>query len=314
MEIQKIPIQSEYNLEINHENVILYKIDYQKLVNEIKTILKNNFISDLRNSQQFIPIKLGNNEFEILQNLNNRFVKNSNDKLIPINQLIFIKKTKQYKSIFSNINGEFLRLIPKEKFNLNKDNLKNLKESFSQSSYDINFDGIFLARDFLIKELFFVILVSILLLYLIMAAQFNSLTQPFIILVEIPINIGGALMLVWMFGGDINMMTGIGIVIMGGIVINDSILKIHTMNQLRTKGYTLDEAIKEGGIRRFKPILMTSLTSILALTPFLFIKGLGSDLQKPLALSVIGGLIVGTFISLYFLPSLYKWISTARKV
>jgi len=98
-------------------------------------------------------------------------------------------------------------------------------------------------------------------------------------------------------------------VVMSGIVINDSILKIHTMNQLKAQGLTIDEAILEGGKRRLKPILMTSITSILALLPFLFIDGLGADLQKPLALAVIGGLSVGTFISLFFLPILYKWFT-----
>ena len=145
-----------------------------------------------------------------------------------------------------------------------------------------------------------------------MAAQFNSLTQPLIILTEIPIDIGGSLLLIWLFGGDINLMAGIGIVVMSGIVINDSILKIHTMNQLKEAGLSIDEAVKEGGIRRLKPILMTSITSILALLPFLFIDGLGADLQKPLALSVIGGLGVGTFISLYFLPILYKWFTKGK--
>ncbi|QTY27950.1 efflux RND transporter permease subunit [Flavobacterium sp. CS20] len=105
--------------------------------------------------------------------------------------------------------------------------------------------------------------------------------------------------IVWIFGGSLNDMTGIG--------INDSIIKVHTINTLRKSGLNdVDKAIEKAGIMRLKPILMTSLTTILALMPFLFISGLGADLQKPLALTVIGGLFVGTFISLYFIPILYK--------
>ena len=158
-------------------------------------------------------------------------------------------------------------------------------------------------------ELLIVILVAILLLYFIMAAQFESLWQPLIILLEIPIDIGGALLLLWLFGGTINVMSAIGIVVMSGVIINDSILKLHTINLLRKKGYSINEAIKTGGKLRLKPILMTSLTTILALLPFLFMDGLGAKLQKPLALTVIGGMIIGTFISLYFIPLMYALLS-----
>ncbi|NRB84128.1 MAG: efflux RND transporter permease subunit [Winogradskyella sp.] len=153
------------------------------------------------------------------------------------------------------------------------------------------------------------LIVALLLLYFIMAAQFESLWQPIIILLEIPIDIGGALLLLWLFGGTINVMAAIGIVVMSGVIINDSILKIHTINLLRKKGRSMEEAIKEGGKLRLKPILMTSLTTILALTPFLFISGLGAELQKPLALTVIGGMLIGTFISLYFIPLMYYQLS-----
>ncbi len=103
-------------------------------------------------------------------------------------------------------------------------------------------------------------------------------------------------------------MSLIGIIVMSGIIINDSILKIDTINRLRNQGYSLMKALVVGGQRRFKPIIMTSLTTILALLPFLFITGLGADLQKPLALAVIGGMIVGTMVSLYFIPLFYYYL------
>jgi multidrug efflux pump subunit AcrB len=105
----------------------------------------------------------------------------------------------------------------------------------------------------------------------------------------------------------------IGIVVMSGIIINDSILKIHTINLLRKEGKPLEEAVKEGSKLRLKPIVMTSLTTILALVPFLFIDGLGSLLQRPLALTVIGGMLIGTFISLYLIPLLYMQFAKLKR-
>lgn len=310
---QKIPLQSTYNLQIKNENLVLYKVEYNRLINEIKTVLQRNFVSELRNVQRFIPIRMGYDESDIQQSLQTNFVLNQDNQLIPLYQLVEMKKELQYKSINANRAGEFLKIIPSEEVEIQQNLINNTSKALSNSAYNVQFSGSFLEKDALYNELLGVIVVSILLLYFIMAAQFNSLTQPLIILTEIPIDIGGSLLLVWLFGADINLMTGIGIVVMSGIVINDSILKIHTMNMLHEQGLSIDDAILEGGKRRLKPILMTSITSILALLPFLFIEGLGADLQKPLALAVIGGLGVGTFISLYFLPILYKWFTKSKK-
>jgi multidrug efflux pump subunit AcrB len=151
-------------------------------------------------------------------------------------------------------------------------------------------------------------LISLLLLYFILASQFESLKLPVIVLLEVPIDIFGALLFLKLFGGSINLMSLIGMVVMSGIIINDSILKVDTINQLQRSGMPLMKALVVGGQRRLKPILMTSLTTILALLPFMFIHGMGSDMQKPLALAVMGGMIIGTAVSLYFVPMCYYYL------
>ena len=99
-----------------------------------------------------------------------------------------------------------------------------------------------------------------------------------------------------------------GMVIMTGIIITDSILKLDVINQLRKEGYPLMEAIRVGGHRRVRAIIMTSLTSILAMIPLLFTHDLGSELQKPFSYALIGGMIVGTIVSLYLVPLVYWYI------
>ena len=107
-------------------------------------------------------------------------------------------------------------------------------------------------------------------------------------------------------------MSAIGIIVMTGIIINDSILKIDTINKLMDNGYPLVRAIFEAGRRRLKPIIMTSLTTILAMVPFLFQKGMGAELQKPLALAIIGGMTIGTLVSLFIIPLLYYRLKKKR--
>ncbi len=147
--------------------------------------------------------------------------------------------------------------------------------------------------------------VSLLLLYFILAAQFESLLQPLIVMLEIPMNLAGVFLALYIADAGINIMSIIGIMVMAGIVINDSILKIDTINHLRAEGMPLMEALHTDGTRRLKPIVMTSLTTILALTPVLISRDMGSELQEPLALAIIGGMAMGTLVSLYFIPLVY---------
>lgn len=290
-------------IHLLYENILLYKVKQEVLINTLKTAFNQHQIDYLKTAQKFIPIKLSYQEKELHTIVNNLFVKNENGKLIPVKNLIKIKNKKAYKNIFANKYGEFL---PYSVFK--STTFKNLKQ-LSLNIYNVKITGSFIALKEMNKELFYVVIISILLLYFIMAAQFESFWQPIIILLEIPIDIGGALLLIWLFGNTINVMTIIGIVVMSGVIINDSILKIHTINQLKKEGNSILDAIKKAGKLRLKPILMTSLTTILALLPFLFITGMGAKLQKPLALVVIGGLFLGTFISLYFVPLMYYLFS-----
>ena len=125
---------------------------------------------------------------------------------------------------------------------------------------------------------------------------------------EILFDFSGALILLIIFGYSLNIMSAIGIIVMSGIIINDSILKIDTINKLRSQNVSLLQAIKIGGKRRLKPIIMTSLTTILALFPLLLFSGIGAELQIPLALAVIGGMTIGTIVSIYFIPLAYWFI------
>ena len=159
-----------------------------------------------------------------------------------------------------------------------------------------------------------ILLVSVLLLYFILAAQFESFVQPLIVVFTLPLGIGGAFLILLITGSSLNVMSAIGLVVMLGIMVNDASLKIDTINRLKVefaKDSSLSEkevrnkAIHAGGKIRLKPILMTSITTILALIPIIFSSGLGADLQRPLVYSVIGGLTIGTATALYFVPLMY---------
>ena len=161
----------------------------------------------------------------------------------------------------------------------------------------------------MIKEMAVALLVSVLLLYLIVAAQFESLLTPLIIIMEIPISLSGALIALWAMGISLNAMAMIGMVVTTGIIINDSIIKIDTINRMYREGMPLLEAVHTGGQKRLFPIIMTSLTTILAVVPYLFGNSMGVVLQRSLSVSLIGSMVIGTLVSLFFIPKLYYWMN-----
>ena len=130
---------------------------------------------------------------------------------------------------------------------------------------------------------------------------------------EIPIDIAFALVLLWMTGNTLNLMSAIGLIVSSGIIINDSILKLDMINVLRKQGVPLVEAIHTAGVKRLRAIIMTSLTTILAMVPLLFSFDLGSELQKPLAVGMIGTMVIGMLVSLFVVPVVYWAIYRKRE-
>jgi multidrug efflux pump subunit AcrB len=171
--------------------------------------------------------------------------------------------------------------------------------------FEVDFSGSYFSNRTMTGELTVILAIAILLLYFILASQFESLVQPVVILSEIVVDIFGALAVMMLFGVTLNLMSLIGLVVMCGIVINDSILKVDTINQIRKSGRGVMYAVVEAGRRRLNPILMTSLTTILGVAPFLVRGDMGSDLQYPLSIALIGGMVIGTLVSIFFIPIAY---------
>ena len=156
------------------------------------------------------------------------------------------------------------------------------------------------------RSLIFAFLLAVLLVYMIMAAQFESLLHPFLILCTLPMGLTGAVWALFITGQTINVISVIGMVVLAGIVVNDAIVKIDYTNQLKKRGLGLREAILEASRVRLRPILMTTITTVFGLFPMSLGLGRGSELQQPLAISVVGGLILSTFLTLILIPLAYE--------
>lgn len=302
----RVPLKENITVSIDQEKLLLYQVDYVMIIQALNTAFSENNFTTLRSYQQFMPVILGDKPQITGDVLANLKVTSRNGELIPVSALIKVQRSKDIKVITAGQQGEYIPLeysVDENKAGIYKSKLNQLVKK--KQYPDVQFSGSLMRSRDLITELGVVLIISLLLLYFILAAQFESLTQPFIVLLELPADITGALLLLWVTGSSLNIMSGIGIIIMSGVIINDSILKVDTINQLRGQGLPLMEAIRKGGKLRLGSILMTALTTMLAVVPFFFGNDLGSSLQKPLSLALIGGMLVGTLVSLFFVPLIY---------
>ena len=156
------------------------------------------------------------------------------------------------------------------------------------------------------RSLVFALSLAVFLVYLVMASQFESLLHPFIILFTIPLALVGAILALYLTGTTISVVVFIGLILLAGIVVNNAIVLIDLINQMRQKGTDKIEAIMEGGKSRLRPILMTTLTTTLGLLPLAIGFGDGAELRAPMGITVIGGLLVSTLLTLVVIPVMYS--------
>jgi HAE1 family hydrophobic/amphiphilic exporter-1 len=245
---------------------------------------------------QNMRIKSGQSEFPLseIANVSVEYASNA----------IHRKNQTRTVSIGARVNQE----VPYDKV------VKSIESSFGDLTvppqYKIKVAGQEVKRKESIKSLTFALILSILLVYMVLASQFESLLHPFTILLTIPLAGVGAILSFFILGMPLNMMAYIGIILLGGIAVNNSIILVDCINNNKLDGMPLREAILDAGQRRFRPIMMTSLTTILGLLPLTLGFGESAALRAPMAIAVVGGMVTSTLLTLIVIPCYYETIET----
>lgn len=305
--------QKRLVVSLRKEQLLLYGVTAEQSYQSLKTLFNENQVGQLQSEQKFVPIALATQQETGLHNrLQTAFIPNRQNQLIPLKELVQLEYVEDYRLFYMGKEGSYLPFeveatnaqiplfIPKIEQLFQRNNTVTYRlsgEYFQSLSY--------------LKELAWVVFIAIALLFCILTAQFESLLQPFIVMLTALLGIAGAMLMLALFGESLNALSVIGMVVLIGLIDNDSILKIDTMNRER-EHLGLIEAIRLSGKRRLKSQLMTYLTTILGLFPVLFSGGLGAELQRPLALTVIGGMTVGVVASWTLIPLLYFWLAKRK--
>jgi multidrug efflux pump subunit AcrB len=160
------------------------------------------------------------------------------------------------------------------------------------------------------QSLALALLLGIAVAYMVLAVQFNSFIHPISVLIALPFSVTGALLALWMFGVSLNLFSFIGLIVLMGIAKKNSILLVEFTNQVRhQKKVSIEESLLEGCPVRLRPILMTSCATVVAAAPLIFGNSLGQETRTPMGLTIVGGTILSTVLTLFVVPCLYKVLS-----
>ena len=241
------------------------------------------------------------------------FVKNNRGELIQMDNLVTLKEQSSPPALY-----RFDRFVSATvSAGLNDGYtigdgiavMRSIAARVLDNSFSTSLDGA--SKDFeeSASSLAYAFLLALVLIYLILAAQFESFRDPFIIMFTVPLALAGALLSLWYFNQTINIFSQIGMIMLIGIVTKNGILIVEFANQRKAAGLEFMEAIVDAAATRLRPILMTSLTTILGTLPIALAFGTGSESRAPMGSAVIGGLLFSGFLTLYVIPAIYSYVS-----
>ncbi len=300
----------EVEVAVDRFKTSLYNVSVESVINQVKSYLEGSSAGNFEKDGELkdITIKLGDVSINQLHDL---MITAGNVK-IPLSDLAEIKTVVSPREITRRNQSRtcyiYAMVSPALAFDkVIKYSDASLKKITLPVDYKMEYTGEELKRRDSMSNLTFALMLSLVLVFMVLAAQFESIIQPFIIMLTIPLAGVGTVLTFIILGQSLNMMAYIGIIMLGGIAVNNAIILIDRINQLRVEGMDIREAIVLGGSQRIRPILMTSLTTILALLPLTIGIGESASLRAPMALAVIGGLVSSTLLTLVVIPCVY-WI------
>lgn len=308
----------EINLEIDRTVAAQFSLTANEISTQLKNLLSGQEIGEMEDGGEIIGINLSTPKVS-LNALEGMLFESSTGGRIRLDEVARIVRTTSPREIIRNNQVRVAEIQANisggEPFNRIIDKVEAVVRTVPMpEDYSFSITGEEKLRRESFDNLKFALLLAIILVYMVMASQFESFLHPFVILLTIPLAGVGAVFLLWALQMPFNIMSMIGVIILAGIAVNDSIILVDRINQNRRAGMDIPSAIIDAGQTRIRPILITSVTTILALLPLTFGIGEGSSLRAPMALAVIGGLVTSTVLTLIVIPAVYRFLAGKVKI
>ncbi|MHC1703140.1 MAG: efflux RND transporter permease subunit [Tenuifilaceae bacterium] len=298
----------EVEVTIDRVKAGMYNISMQTIVDQLKSQLEGLSSGQIDQGGELRPISIRIPEKGLSQL--DEMTINSGNQVFRLNEIATIKISRSPREIHHRNQSRMVKIYAMKSTNVSLDKVSKdiaVKTSLIAlpTDYRIQITGEEAKRQEAMKSLTMAFFLSVILIYMVMASQFESLIHPFTILLTIPLALVGSILAFFILGIPINIIAIIGIIMLGGIAVNNSIILVDRINQLKELGMDRRSAIVNAGKQRIRPILMTTLTAILGLMPMLIGFGEGASLRQPMAIAVISGLFTSTLLTLVVIPSFY---------
>ncbi len=306
----------EVEVAIDRFKTSYYNVTVESVTNQIRSYLEGASAGTFEKDGELkdITIKLGDISLHQLSDL----IISAGNVKVPLSELALISTISSPREITRRNQSRTCYVYAMTRPGQPFDRIIREAESSLASvalpvDYKMEFTGEELKRKESMSNLTFALVLSLILVFMVLAAQFESIIQPFVIMLTIPLAGIGTVLTFLLLGKPLNMMAYIGIIMLAGIAVNSAIILVDRINQLRESGIGKRDAIILAGSQRIRPILMTSITTILALLPLTIGLGESASLRSPMALAVIGGLVSSTLLTLIVIPCVYwKFDSFSR--
>ncbi len=248
--------------------------------------------------------------------LRNLYVTNAGRAPVLLDKLVTVTETSSPPQIYRFDRYESATvsaaLTPGKTIGDGIDAMDRIADDLLDDSFSTTLAGE--SRDFAesATSLVFVFVLALVLVYLVLAAQFESFRDPFIIMFTVPLALAGALLSLWYFNQTINIFSQIGMIMLIGLVTKNGILIVEFANQRKAAGASVTESIIAGATSRFRPVLMTSLSTVLGILPIALGLGAGAESRIPMGVAVIGGMMIGTFLTLFVVPAMCSFLTSKK--
>jgi len=307
-----------YFMEIDRDKLNQLKISVQEVVEQLKSSYIGEDLEDFVSSSGTISMRINANggDEQNMNDISGVSVITSNGSRVPVKSFAKIIKGVTPSSVMHDERNivDHIYLVDKtpekELNNILQDSIGGFNLGTGQM---INLKGNNENAEGMEKKLPLLALVSCILVFMLLAGLFESLKQPMIILLTIPLSLIGAIMGLLLFGEPLTISAGLGVILLIGIAVNNGILLVEFTNIFRQRGMRLIDAIKEASASRVKPILMTSMTTFIGMIPLILSVGNGAELYRPLSQVVVTGLVFSTFFTIYFIPISYYLLEEAKE-
>ncbi len=306
----------ELDINVDREKAALAGVNQRTVANTVLTSMSSSlnifpsiFTDPISGNEYYVVVQMDKRFTNNMQNLDNLPLPTYNGKTIFLKDIASINKGVGPVLIERKYQQRVIHITANATGRPLGDVASDLSNEFAKlklpPGFYIDMSGEVAQQKGAFLSMFFALLLAIMLIYMIMASQFKSLLDPFIIMFSVPMGLIGVLWMLFLTNTTLSIESFMGVIMMIGIVVSNGILLVDYTNRLRGEGIELHEAVIRAGRTRLRPILMTSLATILGLIPMAIGFGTGSETNMPLARAVIGGLLVSTFLTLLLIPTLY---------